>query len=237
MSLSGSRVLLIGGTSGIGLATARAVAERGGIPVVASRNPDSVRRAVSELPTGEGFTVDPSDESTIDTLVSDVGRIDHLVYTAGEPLELIELGDLTSARLSQFLQTRLLGAVAVVRAFAPQIRDGGSITLVTGTAGDRAGAGWALGAIICGAVNSLTRELAIELAPVRVNAVMPGITRSPLWSTLDADDEEAMYAQLSTLPLRRAGEVEDVALAFVYAMEQRYATGTLLPVDGGSLLA
>jgi NAD(P)-dependent dehydrogenase (short-subunit alcohol dehydrogenase family) len=237
MTLSGSRVLLVGGTSGLGLATAKAVLDRGGIPLVASRNPTSVERALLTLPGAEGFVVDPSVESSITALVDSVGTIDHLVYTAGEPLELVDLADLTSGRLSQFLQTRLLGAVATVRAFAPFIREGGSITLVTGTAGDRPGAGWALGAIICGAINSLVRELAIELAPIRVNAVMPGITRSPLWSGLTGEDEEAMYKSLATLPLGRAGEVDDVALAFVYAMEQRYATGTLLTVDGGSLLA
>lgn len=237
MSISGTRVLLVGGTSGIGLATAKAVAERGAAPIVASRNPSSVQRALAELPSAEGHVVDPADEATVRALVEQVGPVDHLVYTAGEPLELIPLADLDSARLLRFLQTRLVGAVAVVRAVAPSIREGGSITLVTGTAGERPGPGWALGAIICGAIDSLVKELALELAPVRVNAVMPGVTRSPLWSALRPEDRDALYAGLQALPLGRAGEVEDCALAFVYAMEQRYATGSLLTVDGGALLA
>ncbi|GAA4676357.1 SDR family oxidoreductase [Frondihabitans cladoniiphilus] len=236
MSLSESRVLLVGGTSGLGLATAKALESHGAVPIVASRNPESVRRALEGLTYAEGFTVDPTDEESLADLVGRVGDIDHLVYTAGEPLALVPLTDLTSERIATFLQTRLLGAVATVRAFAPHVRPGGSITLVTGTAAERPGAGWALGAIVCGAVVSLTRQLAIELAPIRVNAVMPGVTRSPLWSGFGEAEQHAMFESMSGLPLGRAGEVDDVARAFVYAMEQEYATGTILTVDGGSLL-
>jgi NAD(P)-dependent dehydrogenase (short-subunit alcohol dehydrogenase family) len=236
MSVSHSRVLLVGGTSGLGLATAQALAAKGAVPLVASRNQASVDRALRGLPQAEGFVVDPTDETSIASLVGTVGDIDHLVYTAGEPPSLVMLEDLTSEKLAAFLQTRVLGVVATVRAFAPYIRPGGSVTLVSGTAAERPGPGWALGAIVCGAINSLTRQLALELAPVRVNAVVPGITRSPLWSTLDEADQDSMYESMTSLPLGRVGEVDDVARAFVYAIEQDYATGTLIPVDGGALL-
>ncbi|HTF10339.1 MAG TPA: SDR family oxidoreductase [Asanoa sp.] len=103
--------------------------------------------------------------------------------------------------------------------------------------GQRAAPGWALGASICGAVEALTRQLALELAPVRVNAIAPGVTRSPLWARMSDADQHATLKQLAaSLPVGRPGEPEDVALAYVYAMEQPMATGTVLLVDGGAVL-
>jgi NAD(P)-dependent dehydrogenase (short-subunit alcohol dehydrogenase family) len=238
MTLEHKRILVVGGTSGIGLAIASAVARRGATPIVVSRRQASVDRALASLPAGtEGSTVDLSDEASIAALADTVGPVDHLVFTAGEPLELVPLADLTPERINGFFQTRYLGAVSVVRAFAPRIPKDGSITLTSGTAAERPGAGWALGASICGAVNGLTRALAVELAPIRVNAVSPGVLRSPLWASLNEADREAMYAQAGAqLPVGRVGEVEDAALAYVYAMEQEHGTGTILTVDGGTVL-
>jgi NAD(P)-dependent dehydrogenase (short-subunit alcohol dehydrogenase family) len=118
------------------------------------------------------------------------------------------------------------------------LRPGGSITLTSGTAGDRPGAGWALGASVCGAMSALTRALAVELAPVRVNAVAPGVVRSPLWSGMSEQDRAAMYNDVAAaVPLGRVAEVDDVALAYVYAMEQVHGTGIVITVDGGTVLA
>jgi NAD(P)-dependent dehydrogenase (short-subunit alcohol dehydrogenase family) len=238
MTLEHKRILVVGGTSGIGLAIASAVARRGANPIVVSRRQGSVDRALASLPVGtEGSTVDLSDQASIAALVDTVGPVDHLAFTAGEPLELVPLADLTPDRISGFFQTRYIGAVNVVRAFAPRIPKDGSITLTSGTAATRPGAGWALGASVCGAMNGLTRALAVELAPIRVNAVSPGVLRSPLWASLSEADREAMYAQAGAqLPVGRVGEVEDAALAYVYAMEQQHATGTILTVDGGTVL-
>jgi NAD(P)-dependent dehydrogenase (short-subunit alcohol dehydrogenase family) len=239
MSISGSRVLVVGGTSGIGLAVAAAVAERGATPIVASRRAASVETALAALPAGaEGATVDLTDEASVAALAQQHAPFDHVVFTAGEPLELVPLRDLTSDVVRAFFETRFLGAVAVVRAVAPVLRPGGSITLTSGTAGDRPGAGWALGASVCGAMNGLTRALAVELAPVRVNAVAPGVVRSPLWSGMSEQDRAAMYDDVAAaVPLGRVAEVEDAALAYVYAMEQVHGTGIVITVDGGTVLA
>lgn len=129
--------------------------------------------------------------------------------------------------------------LAVVRAVmvAGAIRAGGSIVLTSGTAGQRPGPGWSLGASVCGAIDAVTRELALELAPVRVNAVVPGVTRSALWGGMSREDEQAMYGGLAaTLPVGRVGEPSDVALAYLYAMEQPMATGRSILVDGGAVL-
>jgi NAD(P)-dependent dehydrogenase (short-subunit alcohol dehydrogenase family) len=237
MDIAAQNVMIVGGTSGIGLAVASEVAERGGNPIVLSRREESVTRALNSLPAGaRGGTLDLTDPRSVASLATDYGPIDHLVYTAGEALELVRVADMTPEVVRGFFETRLIGAISVVRAVAPVLHAGSSITLTSGSAARRPGAGWGLGASICGAMNSLTLALAVELAPVRVNAVSPGVVRSPLWANLSDDDRDGMYESGSQLPVGRVGEVDDVALAYVYAMEQEYGTGAIISVDGGTAL-
>ena len=237
MNLKNARVLVIGGTSGIGLGVASAVAERGATPIVVSRRQSSVDRALAELPEGtRGATVDLTDQSALDRLAVDIGDIEHLVFTAGEPLELVGFTDLTADVIGRFFRTRYVGALSALRAFAPRITAGGSITLTSGTAAERPGLG-VLPASVCGAMNALTKALAFELAPLRVNAVAPGVVRSPLWDALSEKDRQVMYDQAAQqLPLGRVGEVGDAARAYVYCMAQEFGTGIVLTVDGGTTL-
>jgi NAD(P)-dependent dehydrogenase (short-subunit alcohol dehydrogenase family) len=240
MTLDGTRVLLVGGTSGLGLAVAHVVAERGATPIVASRNPASVDRALGVLPEGAmGTTVDLADTASIDRLVEFAGAIDHLVYSAGEPLRLTMLPDLAPETARNFWETRYFGALAVIRAVtgAGSVREGGSIVLTGGNAAQRPAPGWSLGASMTGALDALTRQLALELAPIRVNLVAPGVTRSPLWAGMSVGEQQAMYEGIAaSLPVGRVGTPSDVALAYLYAMEQPMATGTSILVDGGAVL-
>lgn len=234
--LDGNRVLIVGGTSGIGLAVGEAVAARGATPILVSRKASSVEAALEKVPGSEGRACDLLAPSAVAGLI-EVGPIDHLVFTAGEPLSLMALEDLERSVVEAFFATRFYGALEVVRHVAPVIRAGGSITLTTGTASDRPGSGWVLGATVCGAIDALTRALAVELAPLRVNAVSPGVIRSPLWSGIPDADRDAFYESVSSgLPLERVGEVSDVAHAYVYAMEQQHGTGAIIRVDGGTVL-
>ncbi|MGV0813317.1 SDR family oxidoreductase [Mycolicibacterium boenickei] len=237
MNLKNARVLIIGGTSGIGLGVAEAVADRGGIPIVVSRNQSNVDRALAGLgENARGMTVNLSDPASLRHLIDEVGQIEHLVFTAGESLTLARLADLTADVISDFLSTRLIGQLQVVRDFAPRITPGGSITLTSGTAADKPGLG-VLPTAVCGAINAMTKALAVELAPVRVNAVAPGPIRTPLWSALGEEDREAVYEQFaSNLPAGRIGEATDTGLAYVYLMEQEFGTGVVLTVDGGTTL-
>jgi NAD(P)-dependent dehydrogenase (short-subunit alcohol dehydrogenase family) len=237
MSLQNTNVLVIGGTSGIGLGVARAVAERGATPIVVSRRQSSVDRALAELPEGaRGATIDLSDSGALNRLADEFGDVDHLVYTAGESLELAQLADLTPEIITGFLQTRFIGALSAVRVFGPRLRAGGSVTLTSGTAAWQPGFG-ALPVSLCGAMNALTTALAVELAPIRVNAVAPGVIRTPLWDSMSEADRTALYDQeAQRLPLGRIGEVGDAARAYVYCMEQTFSTGTVLTVEGGALL-
>jgi len=237
MSLKNTRVLIIGGTSGIGLGVATAVAERGATPIVVSRRQTSVDRALAQLPEhARGATVDLTDVAALAQLALDLGKLDHLVFTAGESLELAPLADLTPELITGFFATRFVGALSAVRAFAPHLSAGGSITLTSGSAAEQPEFG-ALPVSICGAMNALTTALAVELAPIRVNAVAPGVVRTPLWDALPDADRKTMYGEAAQrLPVGRIGEVDDVALAYVYCMEQTYGTGIVLKVDGGSVM-
>ncbi|HET6733543.1 SDR family oxidoreductase [Mycobacterium sp.] len=237
MSLKNARVLVIGGTSGIGLGVADATAERGATPIVVSRRQSSVDRALARLPAqARGATVDLTDPASLDRLAEDIGGIEHLVFTAGESLELAPVADLTPDIVNQFFQTRFVGALSAVQVFAPRITAGGSITLTSGTAAEQPGFG-ALPVSLCGAMNALTKALAFELAPIRVNAVAPGVVRTPLWDAMSDADRRSMYDQAAQqLPLGRIGEVADAARAYLYCMEQEFGTGTVVTVDGGTIL-
>ncbi|MFG1930301.1 SDR family oxidoreductase [Mycobacterium sp. NPDC048908] len=237
MSLKNARVLVIGGTSGIGLGVASAAAERGATPIVVSRQQSSVDRALGQLPEGaRGATVDLTDPDSLRRLAADVGDIEHLVFTAGESLALVSFDDLTPDIIDHYYRTRLSGALSAIRVFRPLITAGGSITLTSGTAGETPSFG-AMPVSICGAMNALTKALAFELAPIRVNAVAPGVVRTPLWDSFSETDRQTLYDQTAQqLPLGRIGEVADTALAYLYCMEQEWGTGVVLTVDGGTLL-
>lgn len=238
MNLAGQRVVILGGTSGIGLATAAAAAREGADVVVVSSKDTSVERALNTLPAGaEGEAVDLTDAGRITAFFERTGPFDHLVFTAGEPLALMALDDLDIEAARKFFALRYFGALAAVSAAAPHVRAGGSIVLTTGIAADRPGAGWAVAASICGAVQSMVRAMAVELAPLRVNAVSPGVVRSPLWSRMNDQEREGLYAQTAaSLPVGRVGETDDIAQAYLFLMRQQFATGTIVTVDGGAVL-
>ena len=197
MELDSQKIVILGGTSGIGLATAQLAAADGATVVVASSNRERVDAALADLPAGaEGYALDVRREEEIRDLFDRLGEFDHLAYTAGEslPLGLIAATDLEAARRA--FQIRFWGAYAAVKHAAPRLRRGGSIVLSSGIASARPLANWTVAGSICGAVEALTRALAVELAPIRVNAVAPGVVRSNLWRDMSENDRSAMYASL-----------------------------------------
>lgn len=229
------KAVVLGGTSGIGFAVAAAAAAEGFEVTVASSRPSSVDKAVAALPGVRGVVLDLADPGAVTAFFAGHVDFDHLVYTAGEPLSLMPLDTLDLDAARRFFGLRYFGALGAIRAAAPHVR--GSITLTSGSAAARGGPGWAVAASICGAIEALTRSLAVELAPVRVNAVAPGVVRSPLWQGMSDADRESMYASIgASLPAGRVGEVEDVARAYLYCMTQPWATGTVLTTDGGTVL-
>jgi NAD(P)-dependent dehydrogenase (short-subunit alcohol dehydrogenase family) len=238
-SLHGQRVVVLGGTSGIGFGVAAAAAADGADVVIASSRQSSVDKALTELPaTASGHAINLTDSDKVKALFAGLGDFDHLVFTAGESLSLMPVDTLDLDAARNFFGLRYFGALGAVHAAVPHLRAGGSITLTSGSAAARGGPGWGVAASICGATEALTRSLAVELAPLRVNAVAPGVVRSPLWQGMAETDREQMYQQVGAgIPAGRVGEVTDVAQGYLYCMTQQWATGTVLHIDGGTLLA
>lgn len=238
MSLHGKRVVVLGGTSGIGLATAQAAQRDGAAVVVASSRRERVDSALRAL-RGEarGEVVDLADEAQVRALFERIGGVDHLVFCAGESLHLETLDRMEIAAARGFMNLRFWGALMAVKYAAPRILPGGSIALTNGIAALRPQKGWSVAASICGAMEALTRALAVELAPIRVNAVSPGVVKTELWSGMTEAGRAAMYSDIGQkLPVGRVGEAQDLAEAYLYLMRERYSTGQVIVVDGGAVL-
>lgn len=237
MTLEGKRIVVLGGSSGIGLATAQAAAREGASVVIASSRKARVDEALKSLPGAEGHALDLSDERAVKNFFAALGAFDHLVFTAGENLQLGKLADTDVEAARRFFDLRYWGAFMAAKYGSSTIRPGGSIVFTSGLAGQRPHAGWALGASICSAMEGLTRALAVELAPLRVNIVSPGVVRSPLWDNMTEADRAALYRQMEEhLLVGHVGETEEVAEAYLYLMRQTYGTGHVLVVDGGGAL-
>jgi NAD(P)-dependent dehydrogenase (short-subunit alcohol dehydrogenase family) len=232
--LEGARVLVIGGSSGIGLATARLARERGAGLWIAARDAERLERARRELGSGvEAIRADAADGLDMARLAQRIGSLDHVVCTAGAVVHAPRAaGDLDALRALADL--RLAAALHVARELAPRLGPGGSITLMSGTASHKPHPGGALDAAACAAVEGLTRTLALELAPVRVNALCPGPIDTPLLAAALGAARDAYLSRVAEqLPVGRAGRAEDVAHAALFLMTCGFVTGVVLPVDGG----
>lgn len=239
MALAGQRIVIIGGSSGMGLATARAAAAAGAAVTIASSDQGRLKSALAQLPEPcEGAVVNTRDEVDVAALFDRVGELDHVVYTAGDAVRPLPLagGPLDAAR--ELFEVRFWGAVAAVKHAARRVREGGSIVLTSGTVAVRPAPGTALAAGSAAAVEGLTRGLAAELAPIRVNAVRPGAIRTPLWDPVPEPQRAALFASLADRTLTKSiGEADQIAAAHLYLMENGFVTGTVLTVDGGATIA
>ena len=236
--LTGKKVVVLGGSSGLGLATAIAASDEGAEVTIVSSNQQRIDKALEQLAANsKGLAVNLTDEQQVQELFATIGAFDHLVYTAGESLMLQNIGDVAGQEAKGFFDLRYWGAFTAVKYAAPNINEGGSITLTGGVASARPGSGWSLGASICSAMEGFTRAMAIELAPVRVNLVSPGMVRTNLWSDMPDADRDAMYEHVASgLPVKRIGEAEDIALTYLYLMKQPFSTGQVIIADGGYVL-
>jgi NAD(P)-dependent dehydrogenase (short-subunit alcohol dehydrogenase family) len=238
VALTQQRVVIIGGSSGMGLATARAAAAAGAAVTVASADKGRLDTALAGLPGNcDGAVVDTRSESDVAALFDRVGELDHLVYTAGDALGFRALQDLSLDAARQLFEVSFWGAIAAIKHASPHFMPGGSIVLTSGTIGVRPRPGVALAASGAGAIEGLTRGLAVELAPIRVNAVRPGVIRTPRWNRIPEPQREALFTTLAERTLTKTiGEPDHIAAAHLYLMENSFVTGTVLTVDGGAIL-
>jgi NAD(P)-dependent dehydrogenase (short-subunit alcohol dehydrogenase family) len=234
--LNHARVLVVGGNSGIGLATAAAAAEAGAAVTIASRSQTKLESALAKLSkTARAVLLDTGDAGAVERFFADEAPWDHIIVSAAQtpsgPVRSLSLADAKIAMESKFW-----GAYRVAR--ATKIREGGSLTFVSGFLSVRPSSNSVLQGAINAALEALARGLALELTPVRVNAVSPGLIATPLWSGMPNDKREAMFASVAQrLPARRVGQPEDIANAVMFPVTTPFATGSTVRVDGGGAIA
>jgi NAD(P)-dependent dehydrogenase (short-subunit alcohol dehydrogenase family) len=237
MSLKNKHIVIVGGTSGIGLAVARAAIREEARITVASSNAANVDAAVQRLGGATaGVVMDVTKESSVEAVFGQLGAFDHLIFTAGDwnPARRGALAEIDLDRAHAVFAVRFWGALAVVKHARAHLSAEGSITLTDGMIAHRPRKDSSVSTAMAGAIEHLTRALSVELAPVRVNAVCPGLVRTDVWNAIPDDRREEQFRQMAQRqPLPRIGEPEEVAEAYLYLMRAGYTTGQILQVDGG----
>lgn len=231
-SLNGKTVIVIGGSSGIGAAVAKAAAARGAQVVLAGRRlVPGVENSLRSEP------VDVTDAASLQRLFETVGRFDHLVYTSGPSVRAKTLIETDLSEAQENFNVKLWGSLRAIQLALPFLSEHGSISLTSGQLGRKSVAGQFIKTGINAATEALVKHLAKELAPRRVNAISPGVIDTPAYAGLAEDQRLAMFAKAgSALPVGRVGQAEEVATGYVLAMENGFMTGAVIDIDGGGLL-
>ncbi|KAL8786695.1 MAG: hypothetical protein Q9213_002630 [Squamulea squamosa] len=249
--LLGARVLIIGGTSGIGFAVAEASLEHGAHVIISSsqdsRVKASIERLLSAYPSAKdrlsGYACDlssPTMEENIVSLFSKTGQLDHIVVTAGDKVAMMPIHEITLENIQQAGMVRFFALLLVAKHGFKILSPGpaSSITLTTGAVSERPIAGWSIVASYAAGLHGMIRNLALDLAPVRVNLVSPGPLETEMWNILTPDQmqqyKQSVEREKSTT--KKIGQPGDVAEAYLYLMKDRNCTGAVIDTNGGSLL-
>jgi NAD(P)-dependent dehydrogenase (short-subunit alcohol dehydrogenase family) len=232
--LAGQTVVVIGGSAGIGLETARRARTEGADVILAGRNNERLQRAGDELGARSTAAFDATDPAALEQFFHDLpGPIDHVMVTAGSP-HYARLVDIDVTRARRALDESLRLPIDVARHSLGKVRPGGTLVFMSGTGARRPHVGLTLTSIATAALPALTANLALELAPVRVNLIAPGFVDTPLSASLLGGDLDERREQLrTTLPIRRVVGPEDVAALAVHVMINTALTGATFDVDGG----
>jgi NAD(P)-dependent dehydrogenase (short-subunit alcohol dehydrogenase family) len=234
MSLAGKKIVVVGGSSGIGLAVAEQAKAEGADVVIASRNAERLKGAAEKLGV-TGIATDVSSDESVVALFRASGPVDHVVVTAAQlrtgPFKTVSMDDVRAT-----FEAKFWGAWRVAR--AAEIRPSGSLTLVSGFLSIRPRPGSAIVSAANGALESLTRALALELAPIRVNAVSPGIIDTPIRAAMPEAARRDMLAKAASgLPVGRVGLAEDISRQIHAFIGNGFATGSIVYLEGGGLVA
>jgi NAD(P)-dependent dehydrogenase (short-subunit alcohol dehydrogenase family) len=240
MSLINKKIVIIGGSSGIGLAVTKAVIEQEAQVVVCGRSPEKLEQTKKIIGKNvETIPVDITKQEEVVRLFKQIELFDHLVITAAtnensKRGSFLKLDSATAHRSFD----KFWGYFYAAQAAVPNINPGGSITLFSGASAFKPPKhGMAVLASVNGAVATLAKALAIELAPIRVNVVSPGIVDTPVWDSMNADNRAALMTWAKeSLPTQHIGQPFDIAQGVLYLMNNRYTTGTVLHIEGGLLL-
>jgi NAD(P)-dependent dehydrogenase (short-subunit alcohol dehydrogenase family) len=235
-SLSGNTVVIIGGSSGMGLETARQAHAAGAKLILTGRDQGRLDAARDEL-GASAATLDLSDPAGLGRFFAELpAPVDHVMVTGGGPAY-APIATMDFDQALRVLDEHLLGSLRVARECASRVRPGGSLTFITGTDARRPGPGQTLAAILAAALPVIAANAALELAPVRVNVIAAGFVDTPLSGRLLGDELEHRREQLrATLPIRRVVEPADVAALALALMTNSALTGATYDVDGGQQL-
>ena len=231
--LAGKKVVVVGGSSGIGLSTAELAKREGAEVIIAARNADRLN-AVAERLGVKATPADVTSDESVASLFRSCGPVDHVVVTAAQlrtgPFKTVAMEDVRAT-----MEGKFWGAWRVAR--AAEIRPGGSLTLVSGYLSIRPRPNSAIIGAANGALELLARSLALELAPVRVNAVSPGIIDTPIRAAMPEAARRDMLARTAaSLPVGRVGVGDDIARQILAFMTIGFATGSIVYIDGGALI-
>ncbi|KAH7362130.1 oxidoreductase [Plectosphaerella cucumerina] len=243
--LAGTKIAVIGGSSGIGFGAAEIFLDAGAQVVVISSSEDRVKDAVKRLnnPNASGHAGDVRDEEAFTKLLTSLAPFDHIVFSG---VDKIIRGSIAEADLSEakhLFGVKFWGSVVTGKAVAKHeiIKPGGSLTLTSGGAAIRPGKGASIGGALNAGLLTLTKGLAGELAEkrIRVNTVIPGLVKTELWDKLghSKEKQEQIFRERSdTIPVGFVGEPDDIAEAYLYLVRANYANGSLVVIDGGDSL-
>ncbi|MGN6525011.1 MAG: SDR family oxidoreductase [Burkholderiaceae bacterium] len=237
--LSGRTVAVFGGGSGIGLAVARRARDAGARVVAVGRDRARLAAALAEAGGGiDAALADVTDEAAVAAVLADIGALDHVVVTAGGVVGPVAITALDFAAARAAIDAKLMGGLHVARHAAPRLRAGGSIGLTTGLLSRKATPNTVVKTVINGGLEAAVRQLARELAPLRVYGVSPGPVDTLNGGPLTEAEREARRARFAaSLPVGFLPTADDAAEPYLFAMRARALTGTVIDLDGGALLA
>jgi len=232
MKLKGADVVVLGGSSGIGLAAAKLAQHEGATVTIAGRSRDKLAQAQRELGEVRTVVADVTDEASVGRVFEELNHVDHVLISAGTIVN-GRIVDNDLATLRHIVDERIWGPTYVVRHARPRMT-GGSITFTSGGLSSRPRLGAAMITAGLAAVEALAPALALELAPVRVNAVTPGLIDTPLlYAAYGANRDALVNGRAAVLPGKRIGTPDEVAHAIIMLMTNEYINGAVLHIDGG----
>ncbi|KAI9731786.1 MAG: hypothetical protein M1834_004575 [Cirrosporium novae-zelandiae] len=248
--LASDKVLVIGGSSGIGLAVAEMLIEQGATVIIASSTQSRIDAAISKIESEDpsakgrisGYTINLKTqkvEAELIKLFEKVGTLDHLVYTAGESLPLIPVQEVTIENMQEAGLTRFFGPFLAAKTAARYLSGGpkSSITFTTGTVSEKPNPGWAMMNSYATGIQGMTRGLALDLRPIRVNAVSPGVVNTNLWSNMKQNEKaQIMESMVKRMTTGRVPDGDEVAEAYIYLLRDRNVSGSMISTNGGSLI-